>query len=45
MELIVLVSVIFVGLAAFGLLAERFGFDSREGIDQDPSRAFTVRVY
>lgn len=43
MELILVVSAIFSGLAGFGLLAARFGFDSRETIDQDPSRTFTPR--
>ena len=43
MELIVILSVLFGGLASFGALAYRFGADSRESIDQDPSRTFTVR--
>ena len=43
MELIIAVSAIFSTLAGFGVLAARFGFDSRETIDQDPSRTFTPR--
>jgi len=43
MELIVVVSAIFSGLAGFGVLAARYGFDSRETIDRDPGRTFTPR--
>ena len=43
MELIVILSALFSGLASFGALAYRFGSDSRETIDQDPSRTFTIR--
>ena len=43
MELIALIAVFVTGLASFGLLADRFGADSRESFDQDPTRTFTVR--
>jgi hypothetical protein len=43
MELIIVVSAIVSALGGLGLLAARFGFDSRDTIDQDPGRTTTPR--
>jgi hypothetical protein len=42
-ELLITISVLVVGLAAFGLLAFRFGYDSREGFDQSSGQSFSPR--
>lgn len=43
MELFITISILVVGLAAFGFLAARFGYDSRDGFDENASQSFTAR--